>query len=332
LRVALTDTDPAVRREAVATVKARNLDQFDPELIDLSRQVSLPADLRVAALECLAGRHKELDTAAFTLLAGHLSEEKEPLLRLAAARTLGASHLTGAQLLRLTPALGAVSTLVLRLLLPAFGRSGDIRVGTALVKALLCAPAAEALSVAEFDRALTNYPADVREQARGLRDRLVERRQGQAAYLARLSAEVTSLRGNADAGQEVFVSTKAGCYGCHRAVGRGGNVGPDLSRIGQFRSKAELLESILFPSLTIAPEYRAFQVTTRNGRVVTGLVVRDTAEAIYLRTTDLAELRIARPDIEEMTPSNVSLMPEGLEKTLTRQELCDLLEFLHRQR
>ncbi len=53
---------------------------------------------------------------------------------------------------------------------------------------------------------------------------------------------------------------------------------------------------------------------------------------IHLRTPDLAEVRIARNDLEEMEPSNVSLMPDGLEKILSWQELCDLLEFLAEQR
>jgi putative heme-binding domain-containing protein len=329
---ALTHADPALRREAVAVVNTRNLSQFDRDLVELSRQPSLPADLRIAALECLAGRRKPLDPDGFALLSDHLSETTEPLLRLAAGRTLGASTLTDDELTRLARSMSDASTIVLRLLLPVFTKTGDANVGTALVEALGRSPAAEALTVAELDRALQGYPAEVRERARPLRDKLAARQKGQAAYLAGLTAELAQLRGNPDAGQEVFLSPKVGCYGCHRAVGRGGNVGPDLSRIGHIRSKAELLESIVFPSLTIAPEFRAYQVATADGRVLTGLIVRDTADAVYLRTTDLAEVRIARKDIEEMTPSAVSLMPDGLEKVMTRQQLSDLLEFLSQQR
>jgi hypothetical protein len=62
------------------------------------------------------------------------------------------------------------------------------------------------------------------------------------------------------------------------------------------------------------------------------MIVRETADTLDLRTSDLAEIRIARDDVEEVTPSKVSLMPEGLEKTMTRQELSDLLEFLYSQK
>jgi hypothetical protein len=62
------------------------------------------------------------------------------------------------------------------------------------------------------------------------------------------------------------------------------------------------------------------------------MIARETSDAIYLRTAQLAEVRVARQDVEGMTPSPVSIMPEGLEKTISRQELSDLLEFLYHQR
>ena len=80
------------------------------------------------------------------------------------------------------------------------------------------------------------------------------------------------------------------------------------------------------------PEYRAYAVTTSDGRLSTGMIVRETSEAVYLRTAQLAEIRIARQHIEEITPSKASIMPEGLEKIMTHQELSDLLEFLYSQR
>jgi putative heme-binding domain-containing protein len=332
LGAALVDSDPAICRAAVTTVKTRNLNQLDEQLAQLSRQTVRPTDLRLTALECLAGHGRRLDAAAFDLLLSHLSETTEPLLRLTAARALRAGASGSDQLIRLARSMKGSSTMLLRLLLPAFNSSTDPAVAIALIEALRQSPAAEALSVAELDRTLQSYPAEARSQARVLRDKLVARRKGQAAYLAALTAELDRLKGNADAGQELFLSAKAACYGCHRAVGRGGTVGPDLSRIGGIRTRAELLESIIFPSFTIAPEYRAFQVATRDGRIITGLITRDTPEALYLRTAELAEIRIARKDVEELTPSAVSLMPEGLEKTMTRQELCNLLEFLCRQR
>lgn len=332
LRRALTHEDTAVRSEALAAVQIRGWREFDEQLGALGRQTDLPDALRMAALECLAAARQPLPDDLFEFLAGHLSEQSEPLPRLTAARTLARNVLTNQQLLRLAERSGRVSTLVLRLLLPVFGASDNMAVKAALVTALRTSPAAEALTVAELDQVLESCTPATRQDAQALREKLLSRQKDQAAYLARLSAELEQLKGDGDAGKEVFLSPKNNCYGCHRAVGRGGTVGPELSKIGQLRTRAELLESIIFPSLTIAPQYRSHALATRDGRALTGLIVRETPEALYLRTTELAELRITRSSVEELTPSVVSLMPDGLEKTLSRQELANLLEFLCQQR
>lgn len=321
-----------VRRQALSTITARNIAQLDLQLTELARDAKQPSDLRVAAIESLSRRHPKLDADFFETLMAQIDETADPLQRLAAARTLAASNLTDAQLLELAGKLRKANTQALRALLPVFAKGRDPAIGKALATALSEAPGAEALSVAQLDDTLAAYPGDVKAQAGRLRAKLVERQKGQAAYLARIAAELEPLRGDADAGQEIFLSQKATCYSCHRAVGRGGTVGPDLSKIGKIRSRAELLESLIYPSLTIAPEYRSVKVTRKDGKTAEGLIIADTPGAILLRTTELAEIRIERGDIEELTPSNVSLMPEGLEKTMTRQELRNLVEFLLQQR
>jgi putative heme-binding domain-containing protein len=312
-------------------MKLRNLDHFDQQLADLSRKENAPADLRIASLECLAGRRKQMGAAALALLTHQLSEQTEPLLRIAAARTLGTSALDAAQLRQLAEHMAGSGTMVIRLLLPAFARSNDVKVGKKFVQALKRSVGAEALSLAELDQALRSYPEEVQALASHLRDKLKARQKQQAAYLAGLTSELGKLTGNADSGRSIFFSRKIGCYGCHRLGTEGGNVGPDLSHIGRFRSRAELLESVVFPSFVIVPEFRSFTLTTRDGKQTTGLIVRESVEALHLRTADLAEVRIAREDIDELTPSTVSLMPDGLEKLMSRQELSDLLEFLVRQ-
>jgi putative heme-binding domain-containing protein len=321
-----------VQRQALAAVKSRNIKDFDGKLLALSRQKKLTADVRIAAFECLADRRSQLDADAFAFLTAHLSEKTEPLLRLSAARSLGSGRLATKQLLQLTEALPGASTMVLRLLLPAYARSHDADVGQGLVAALKRSATAEALTVAELENVLKNYSDDVRQTARPLHDKLAAGQQKQAAYLTALRAELGQMQGSADAGRDVFFSQKAACYVCHRAASKGGNVGPDLSKVGQYRNTAELLESIVFPSLTIAPEFRTYQIVTKDGRSWNGMIVRESSEALFLRTAQLAEIRLARKDVDELAPANVSLMPEGLERTLTRQELRDVLEFLYRQK
>ena len=112
----------------------------------------------------------------------------------------------------------------------------------------------------------------------------------------------------------------------------GGAIGPDLSQIGRFRTRGELLESIVFPSFVVAPEFRSYSIATAGGMNISGLVVRETGDALHLRTADLSEVRVLRSDIESLEPAAMSLMPDGLEKTMSEQELADLLAFLADQR
>jgi putative heme-binding domain-containing protein len=329
---ALAHDDHTVRREAVSAIKTRNLASFDTKLDALSKQEALPAELRIAALDCVAGRQRALTSEAFTLLTAHLSEKTDPLLRAAAARTLGAAPLDAKQLTELGKYLAGAGPMVVPLAVPAFLRSRDADVGKALVEALKRAPGTEALAADDLERLLKGYSDELRKAARPLLVRLAQRQKEQAVYLAKLTQELLRTPGNVERGKEVFFSKKAGCYACHRATGKGGNVGPELSQVGRFRTTRDLLESIVFPSSSIVPEYRQYLITTRKGTSTLGMIVRETADAVYLRTSDLAEVRVARTEVEEITPSKVSLMPEGLEKTMSRQELSDLLEFLYAQK
>ncbi|MCI0464120.1 MAG: HEAT repeat domain-containing protein, partial [Gemmataceae bacterium] len=332
LEQALGHEDLAVRREAIAALKARNLSSLDKPLAELSQQEGLPAELRIAALDCLAGRPRQLEPRSFTLLVGHLAEKTEPLLRVAAARTLGASTLNSRQLQDLAEHVAGAGPMLVPLLVPAFAKSRDAEVGLALVNALKRSAGAEALTPDDFDMLLKGYPAEVQTAAAPLREKLAIRQNEQAAYLTQLTLEMLQTQGNPERGRQVFFSKKLACYGCHRTAGKGGDVGPDLSQVGRFRNPRDLLEAVVFPSSTVVPQFRSYIVATKDGRAVTGMMVRESAEAIYLRTAQLAEIRLARKDVEEMTPSPVSIMPEGLDKAMTRQELSDLLEFLYQQR
>lgn len=329
---AIESSDLAVKQEAVSAIRARNLDRFDAKLNALSRTAALPVELRIAALECMAPRRGAPDADVFDFLTSQLSSETEPLVRVAAARTLGTSSLADKQLSRLTEQVAESSTMALRLLLPAFAKSQSAEVGSEFVAALKRSPGAEALSLAELDQSLRGFPPQVQEAAGELRERLAQRHQQQAAYLAGIANDLSSLAGRPEAGRERFFSQKVGCYGCHRIGGQGGAVGPDLSQIGRFRNRKELLESIVFPSFVVVPEFRSYSIATSSGKIVTGLIVRESAEAIDVRTADLAEIRIARKEIDAIEPASVSLMPDGLEKNLSRQDLADLLEFLAGQR
>ncbi len=134
--------------------------------------------------------------------------------------------------------------------------------------------------------------------------------------------------GGVESGKLVFHGRKAACSECHRTGDEGGKIGPDLSKVGERRNQRDLLEALIVPSASIARGYESQVIRTTGGRTLTGLVVRETAESIFLRTNDQREVRLRRSEIEAQKPSDLSIMPAGLENTMSRQELADLLAYL----
>lgn len=117
------------------------------------------------------------------------------------------------------------------------------------------------------------------------------------------------------------------CAQCHRLDQEGTAVGPDLFGIRNQPKEAILLH-ILVPDHELTPGYTAYSVATEDGRVLTGLLVSETPSTITLRQALGKEDTIPRDQAAEMSASRQSLMPQGLEKSITRQEFADLLAYL----
>ena len=117
------------------------------------------------------------------------------------------------------------------------------------------------------------------------------------------------------------------CAQCHKIYGEGQDVGPEITSNGR-ASFDQLLSNVLDPSLVIGAGYQARIVTTTGGRVLTGLPAEDSPQRVVLKLQGGKLETIPRDEVESMTISKLSLMPEGLENQMTRQELIDLFEFL----
>src|SRR5690606_15319639 len=137
-------------------------------------------------------------------------------------------------------------------------------------------------------------------------------------------ASALSIQGSVGMGQKVFDRL---CVKCHRIDGRGHEVGPDISDVRN-RSREALLYDILDPNQKVEPRFADFVVVTLDGRAFNGLMVSETAEAIILRQPEGKEQTIPRNEIDEISASGKSLMPEGIEKEISVQEMADLLEYL----
>jgi len=324
---ALRDSHPAVRHRAVETAAVLDPHFFGDDLTRLAEGATEPPELRVAALRAVVVRRPALSAATGDFLFGQLSQESDPVSRLAAAEILRRSRLTDVHLLKAFHVLRGDTLIGPDLLLPAFHESTGAEAGKRLLDELIDR-ARQGWRPKEKDVAgfLDRLPSDVREGGRPLLEIV---RHGKDGDRARLKAFEPLLEGgDSKRGREVFSGRKVACSSCHRVGNEGGRVGPDLSRVGAFRSGPDLLEAIVLPSASFAQGYEPYLVATQDGRVLNGLVARQSGESAVLRDPSGGEVLLRKSQIREMKRSETSVMPEGLERALTAEEFRDLLAFL----
>ncbi|WP_215242378.1 PVC-type heme-binding CxxCH protein [Dyadobacter helix] len=134
------------------------------------------------------------------------------------------------------------------------------------------------------------------------------------------------LTSTADAKSGKAVFTRA-CSACHTYAGSGGKVGPDLTGVRNQPADALLLH-ILVPNYEVLPAYQAVSVETNDGRSLSGWLMAESDNSLTLKTAFGTQESILRKNIKTLSNSGLSLMPEGLEQTMTRDELAQLIAFL----
>lgn len=327
LRGALTQSDDELRLQALRVVASRNLADFDAELAGLAGATSAAPRVRIEAFAAAAPRLTQIDEPLFTFLSGQLADADTPVIdKLRIVTGLSQADLSDAQMCALAQAIPGADPAVAPALLGVYDRIGSESVGLALASALEAASAEVPLSLRDVQRVFDRYPETARAKTALLIRNLEAREAVNGRRLDELAAAISG--GDAERGRALFHGKQAACATCHRAGNAGAQVGPDLSKIATIRQPRDLLESIVFPSVSFARGYEPYNVLLQDGRVVSGIIARETALDVVLRTSDLSEIRIARSAIDEMQPSQTSIMPQGLDSRLTRDELRDLLAYL----
>jgi putative membrane-bound dehydrogenase-like protein len=136
--------------------------------------------------------------------------------------------------------------------------------------------------------------------------------------------EVTKAKGDATAGQAMFTKH---CAACHMHSGQGNKIGPDLTGMA-VHPKEELLVHIMDPSRSVEGNFRLYTVRTADGRVLNGMLASETKTSVELIDSQAKRSVLLREDIDSLTASTKSLMPEGFEKQMNKAEITNLLEFL----
>jgi len=266
--------------------------QNSQKTFDTLATAQQPAELRNAALLAWASVNVQAASARTVELLGQSDPTKEdpaPLFQALLQRRNGQQALSSALSGKKLPA--DVAKVGLRV---ARSSPGD---NTALIQAL-------------------NQAAGLTGQAKKL---TAEAMQALVAAVAQ--------RGDPARGEKLYRRKDLSCQKCHSIAAAGGVVGPDLLSLGASAQVDYLIESLLDPNAKIKENYHSLVVSTDEGRIYTGLRVRETKDELVLRDAEDREVVIPKKSIDEQTPGK-SLMPIGLIDTLTEQELLDLVRFL----
>jgi putative heme-binding domain-containing protein len=299
--------------------------RFAGPLLKVALDVTQPTEARLEAVAAAARQVTEIEPELFEFLLGCIAPEQGPLIKMTATICLSQIPLNDSQLLALSKLVPSAGPLKLTRLLMAYGHSHSMEVGHGLVSALAQSSALQSLRADSLKEALRNYPAEILESAEPIMKKLSVNLEKQRAHLAELQPLL--IGGSVPRGRELFFN-KGTCFACHTVNGLGGHIGPDLSKVGSIRADNDLLEAIVYPSASFARGFEPILITTKDEEVHSGMISRETADAIYFYDSARVEMRLLRSAVKEIRPGNVSIMPEGLETLLGPEGIRDVVAFL----
>ena len=302
---------------------------------------------RASAMQVLAKHQGYLSDAYFAFLVRLLTDEQTPvILGRQAAQALGSLRLhllnePQSDALIQTIA-GARSFYLPGLVRPfALGREpnppeesviDDVAwnlLGKKLAAALEKSPGLTSLQIGQRREIMKAYP-DINKGAHAALSGVLKNGfPGQKEQESAIKSLLNVLdSGNASRGRALFHDQRVSCGACHSIKGQGGQLGPNLTKIGRIRQPRDLLEAILYPNSTVVNGYEHYVLETVDGESYGGIIQRETKDAIYLKNASMRGVRVARSQIHRVTTSSISVMPSGLNQVLSRQELLDLVAFL----
>lgn len=136
--------------------------------------------------------------------------------------------------------------------------------------------------------------------------------------------EVLAMAGDTARGHEIYLKN---CAQCHRIKDEGFAVGPDLVTVAQSGAE-KILTNILDPNREVNQQYVNYTVDTKDLDTISGIVTSDTASSVTLKRAFGESTTVLRSNIEGMRSEKLSIMPEGLEQTLKKQDLADVIAFI----
>ena len=327
LKAALRTASPGDVSLVLDAIAKLQTDEFAAVLKDFYYDENRPIALRLKALSAGLKKGAPIPDDGFTMLTRVLVDGTSISASIEAARVLGAAKLSTPQLMTLVKPISTLGPLELKEVIKAFRKFKDVETGSILANALKSAVALASLQESEVKTILSSYPPGVFEIVAPALRQIAAEDGTRRRRLETLPALIAS-KGRADEGRKVFETGKGSCVACHRIGEVGKLVGPNLSAIGQIRTERDLCEAILFPNATIVREFEPYVIETARGDSWLGTIRRRTLDTVVLADAAGQEHPIARDQIASMQMLSTSLMPGGLDRMLTEQELLDLVAYL----
>jgi putative heme-binding domain-containing protein len=181
------------------------------------------------------------------------------------------------------------------------------------------------IDAARRQRLLASKSEPIRSRAAQL---FAQPASGDRAKVVAAHQDVLTRTGDQARGKEIFTKS---CASCHRVGTIGNAVGPDLTGLAN-KTAAYLLTEILDPNRNVDSRYITYVAVTQAGQTLSGVLADETATSITLRGQDGKEQTILRGDLDDLVSTGKSLMPEGLERDLSRQDLADVIAFVRTAR
>ena len=308
-------------------IKKLKTNRFDDKLQAIANDTKQPRSLRLRALGAVKGLKLTPDT--FAMLQSVLtSADSSAAARIQAATMLATAPLKQDDIAALAPLFATVGPIEFKELLGIIKKIKDAELVRTISLEIAKNPVIASQQESIYRTALADKPTDIFETiilpALRKADDTNETKKRQLGPLA----DKVVAHGDASAGRAIYESGKGTCIACHQIGDKGRNIGPNLSKIGAIRTERDLLESILFPSNTLARDYEAHIIETSDGQSMMGVIKSHTAEGLLIVDVADQEKNVPHADIVADTTLTTSLMPMGLDQTLSEKELLDLTAWL----
>ena len=321
----MASSEVSIKKKVIELIRLRSIKTLDKPLSQIVGSADAPASMRVEAIGGLLETRLTLTTDNFSFLFGALNKGGEAPFLQQIASVLAKADLSEKQLSQIvTEYLPKADNFMLPRLLPVFEGSQNMAVGKALVSYLKDSPVLDSYSEEGLQSLFSSYPKEISGEVNALLEKLKEVSHERLQRLTELESKIGN--GNLENGRELYFG-KAICGSCHTLGTSGVDFGPDLTSIEKDRSLHDILEAILYPSVSFVREYETYEITTKNGTNV-GIIREQSPEVIVLAVAPQTLVRIPKEDIISFSVMDHSLMPQGLDQLLSEQELADLMAFL----